>query len=562
MLTADERNYLVDIVGPQWVNTDPCMLDTYAFYMNPEVMNRDGGRWLPRPGAVVMPANTREVSRLVALCNKLDLMVKPLSTGWGTWAAASSDRVVVLDLKRMDRILDIDVKNQIAVVEPYVKAILLQTELFKVGLNVHVVSCGGNHSLLAASTAAWGYGLTGSSMSYSGRNLLGVEWVLPSGEVVALGSAGSGAGWFSADGPGPSLRGVMRGFSGSFGGLGVFTKAALKLYRWDGPQELKVAGASPHYRLEEIPKNLGLFALAFPSSKALADAGYKLGEAELSYAEFRLPAFMQALGTTADNLALKKLWETGTFQKIAPWSLIIAVSGQSDREFAWKLRALKEVLAETGGVNLPLQLQPPEPLFPAMKQVFKFIDDPLALLRAVPPLAEAARSLPVNSEVRLQRLSELFWVLVRHATNTQGNFRPSQSMFTSLGSFDTWDLGLKQSAWIAERKQEYIQKGLILDDGGDAGCGGTFENGHLGYLEGIGMYAAKNPESVKAVAQLIDEGTQACIKESLGIPIAGLGSVMNERFGPHCGNYHEWMKKIKQALDPNTACDPFFYVKP
>ena len=94
-------------------------------------------------------------------------------------------------------------KNQIAIVEPYVRAIDLQTELWKVGLNVHAVSCGGNHSILASTAAAWGYGITGASMGFQARNMLGVEWVMPSGEIVTLGSGGDGAEWFSADGPGP-----------------------------------------------------------------------------------------------------------------------------------------------------------------------------------------------------------------------------------------------------------------------------------------------------------------------------------------------------------------------
>ena len=84
----------------------------------------------------------------------------------------------------MNKIVDIDVRNQIAIIEPYVKAIDLQTELFKHGLNVHVISCGGNHSVLASTAAAWGYGVGGSSTSYSGRNLLGLEWVLRRRETL------------------------------------------------------------------------------------------------------------------------------------------------------------------------------------------------------------------------------------------------------------------------------------------------------------------------------------------------------------------------------------------
>ena len=128
-------------------------------------------------------------------------MAKPLSTGFHTAAAASNKNVIILDLKRMNRIMEIDFKNQIAVIEPYVRAIDLQTETVKRGLNCHIVSSGANHSLLASHAAAWGYGVSGAATSFSGRNLLGVEWVLPNGEVVTIGSAGSGCGWFSPDGP-------------------------------------------------------------------------------------------------------------------------------------------------------------------------------------------------------------------------------------------------------------------------------------------------------------------------------------------------------------------------
>jgi glycolate oxidase len=116
------------------------------------------------------------------------------------------DGVIQLDLKRMNKIIDIGVKNQIAIVEPYIKAIRLQTELWKQGLNVNVVSCGGTHSVLASITSGWGYGFSGPGLGYSGRNYMGAEWVSPTGEIITIGSAGHGAGWFTAEGPGPSMR--------------------------------------------------------------------------------------------------------------------------------------------------------------------------------------------------------------------------------------------------------------------------------------------------------------------------------------------------------------------
>jgi len=47
----------------------------------------------------------------------------------------------------------------------------------------------------------------------------------------------------------------------------------------------------------------------------------------------------------------------------------------------------------------------------------------------------------------------------------------------------------------------------------------------------------------------------------LGLPIAGFGTEANEVFGPACINYQLWLKRIKTALDPVNACDPFFYVQ-
>lgn len=562
MLSVKEQKALQDIVGARWVSTDPCMMDTYALYMNPEVLTRDGGRWVPRPVAVVMPQSTAEVQEIMRLCNQSDLMVKAISTGFHTVAAASRDRVIILDLKRMNKIIEIDVKNQIAVIEPYVRGVDLQTELFKHGLNVHVVSCGGNHSILASVTAAWGYGLTGSSMGYAGRNLLGVEWVLPTGEVLTLGSAGEGSGWFTADGPGPSMRGIVRGFQGTMGCLGVFTKCAVKLYKWDGPQTYEVQGGSPCYVLKDIPARMSMNVLSFPSAQAMKDAGYKMGEAEIDYSQFRTPMFFTALGLTLDNNELKDFLDSGLFQKIAPYVLVNAVIGRSDGEYRWKMKALKQILKETRGVRLPMNFKPQAWQLKIMAPFLKMIKDPMIMLRYLPILQDIVHAIPLFPKQGRESFSRLFWLLIRHATNTQGTTRPSQGMFTTLGAFDTWDMGNAQSEWIAEAKRPYIKKGLILDDEGDLGCGGTFESGHLGYLEGIGLYDTKRPESVVAAGELVGAGVQATMEKAFGIPIAGFGKEMNALFGPQCHDYHRYLDQIKQALDPHMASDPFFYADP
>ena len=124
----------------------------------------------------------------------------------------------------MNRILEINEKNMYAVVEPYVIFAQLQAELMKRGLNCNITGAGSNCSALPIA-AHQGLGHLSISGSYGERNLLAVEWVTPDGEIVRLGSSGSLGEWFCGDGPGPSLRGIIRGNVVPLGGLGVFTRA-------------------------------------------------------------------------------------------------------------------------------------------------------------------------------------------------------------------------------------------------------------------------------------------------------------------------------------------------
>ena len=122
-------------------------------------------------------------------------------TGWtGKFAAGS----LYLDLRRMNRIVEINEQNMYAVVEPYVITAQLQAELMKRGLHMNVKGAGANCTAMLR-----GHGHLDQSMGADDRNHLAVEWVTPDGEVVQLGSLGSTGEWFSGDGPGPSLRSLI-----------------------------------------------------------------------------------------------------------------------------------------------------------------------------------------------------------------------------------------------------------------------------------------------------------------------------------------------------------------
>ncbi len=115
MLKDETYDSLRKIVGEENITRDPGILDTYAFQWGEELRkvksSQKPERFGQRPLAVLLPASTEEVQAIVRLCNEHDLKFKALSTGLGRWAGVSSSRAIQIDLRRMNRILQVDSKT-------------------------------------------------------------------------------------------------------------------------------------------------------------------------------------------------------------------------------------------------------------------------------------------------------------------------------------------------------------------------------------------------------------------------------------------------------------------
>ena len=186
-----EYDALEDVVGAENISQDPVILDTYNQVWGNQLVF--GEKWSRRPSAVLLPGSTAEVQAIVKVCNWYGIIFKPFSSGFEiTSIALASDKAVMLDLKRMDKILEVDVKNMHAVVEPYVSVHRLQVELAKYGLYYGAVAAGPSAGVIASSCCHAGTGQTNVSAGAIERNVLGVEWVLPTGEVLKLGTAAGG----------------------------------------------------------------------------------------------------------------------------------------------------------------------------------------------------------------------------------------------------------------------------------------------------------------------------------------------------------------------------------
>ncbi len=135
-----------------------------------------------------VPADTAEVAAVVRVCAEHRIPIVPRGAGTGyTGGAVPTRGGVVLSLERMNRILEIDEANLIAVVEPNVITGDLQDAVEQVGLfyppdpaSLRQSVIGGNVAECAGGPRAFKYGTTK-------QYVLGLEAVLPTGEIVETG---------------------------------------------------------------------------------------------------------------------------------------------------------------------------------------------------------------------------------------------------------------------------------------------------------------------------------------------------------------------------------------
>lgn len=173
------------------------------------------------PSAVVRPVDTEEVSKIAGFAFNNMVPIVPRGAGTGmTGGSVPLEGTAIISLEGMNRIIDIDEKNMIAVVEPGVINFHLQEKLEETGLfyppdpaSMKFCTLGGNVAENAGGPRAIKYGVTKDYV-------LGLEIVLPDGRVMMTG--------------GKTYKGVVgydltRLLVGSEGTLGIITKIFLKV---------------------------------------------------------------------------------------------------------------------------------------------------------------------------------------------------------------------------------------------------------------------------------------------------------------------------------------------
>ncbi len=220
-----------------------------------------------RADLVANPASTEEVAALLRLANQVPFVVVPRGAGTGRVGGAVPELGgVVLDLRGMDSILEIDPVDQIARVQPGVRLGALQDAAAGLGLAFPPDPASARDCLVGGAIATSAGGLSGAKYGTMKHYVLGLTVVLPTGEVIRTGAR---------------TRKCVTGydltslFVGSEGTLGVFTEATLRLVpapettatlaAWFDDDSRAAAGVRAALGVRAVPR-----ALEFVDHRALS----------------------------------------------------------------------------------------------------------------------------------------------------------------------------------------------------------------------------------------------------------------------------------------------------
>ncbi len=213
---------LADVVGSESVSTSQSDKIAYScdFFWIPELWVDRGCR-SPQPDFVVHPRSTEEVSRICRIASNYKIPLTPWGGGSGSQGGALPIQGgIVLDTKKLNRILDIDKTSLTVTAETGIIMQHLEWELEREGLATMHVPASIGCATLGGFMAHRGTGVLSTKYGKIEDMVMSLEAVLADGTVVNTLAVPRHA-------SGPDLTQL---FLGSEGTLGVMTKATLKIH--------------------------------------------------------------------------------------------------------------------------------------------------------------------------------------------------------------------------------------------------------------------------------------------------------------------------------------------
>ncbi|MDZ7695622.1 MAG: FAD-binding oxidoreductase [Deltaproteobacteria bacterium] len=174
------RHAITDIVGPE--NFSDALIDRVSH-------GYDASSHQHRPDASVWPTDTKQVSDVLKLAHAHKIPVTPRGAGTGLAGSAVPVRSgIVMDLCRMNRIMDIRVPDRIAIMAPGVVYQDLQNALAPFDFFFPPDPASGKACTIGGNVATNAGGLKGAKYGVTRDYVLGLEVVLADGRVMRCGS--------------------------------------------------------------------------------------------------------------------------------------------------------------------------------------------------------------------------------------------------------------------------------------------------------------------------------------------------------------------------------------
>jgi len=230
-MTTDKMifNALRNAVGADNVSTNTAVL---ASYCSTGSLQYGTGR-IDTPDFVVMTETTEQVQDVLRIADRYHIPVVPVSSAIGSCRAVYGG--IIMDTSLMNKIIDINIEDGYALIEPGVTYGQLQATLMAKGHRIPFGSFPPTLSVLAPETRNSNITMRGA---YGMDDTLCFEFVLPDGAVVRSGSAAfNRQNWNMPYGTYPNIGGLMLQSEGIFG---VITKFSVRIYPLHECQEMAV----------------------------------------------------------------------------------------------------------------------------------------------------------------------------------------------------------------------------------------------------------------------------------------------------------------------------------
>ena len=216
---------LEKIVSKTYISNDIYVRHAYSRNVNPVLQGV--------PDIVIRPKDAEEISEIIKIANEEDFPIIPRGGGCCEWGGSipDGDTGILLDMKRMNKVINLDQDNLIITAEAGISWGALNDHLSQFGL--YTGSLGPGSGL----TASIGGGISHHSVGAGGcakygactNQLVSLEVVLPTGDIIETGSQANTFSKFPFNrfGNGPDLAGLFCGDNGIYG---VKTKVSLQVF--------------------------------------------------------------------------------------------------------------------------------------------------------------------------------------------------------------------------------------------------------------------------------------------------------------------------------------------